>query len=161
MAEKDSSGHPSASQEPDRTPAESSKDVAEAKVDAFAKALTHNIAELLNLKETEARESVARGVARVFMDSRAKEIQAAVAADRAKEGRKDPEALDQALQDAMTALGQCQSLFTGITLMLNTGNGEPISLSMMGEDLADAACAAADKATHEAGREIVEEADHA
>ena len=63
----------------------------------------------------------------------------------------DPERPVDAMQQAMIALANCEALFIGIGLMLDSGQGEPISLAIMGQNLACAAHAAADKASIAAG----------
>jgi hypothetical protein len=62
-----------------------------------------------------------------------------------------PERPADALQKAMIALANCEALFIGIRLMLDSGQGEPISLAIMGQSLACAAHTAADEASIAAG----------
>ncbi len=115
--------------------------------DAFAKSLAANVKELIEAGAEAKREEIARNLTRTLLNAQQGRIREAVEADRAQAGRKDAEALDEALHEAMNALGNCEALFTGITHMLNTGDGEPMSLSIMGQDVADAAHAKADNAS--------------
>lgn len=130
--------------------------------DGFARSLAANVKELIEAGAEAKREEIARNITRIVMEGQQERIKRAIDQDRAEAGRKDPEGLEQALQDAMSALAQCEALFTGITHMLNTGDGEPISLSMIGADLADAAHAKADQAGIDAAdQRDTSEADHA
>ena len=121
--------------------------------DDFAKSLAANVKGLIEAGAEAKREEIARNITRILLDGEQKRIQEAVDADRARCGREDPEALNQALCDAMDALGKCEALFTGITHMLNTGEGEPMSLSMMGQEMADEAHAKADQASIDAANQ--------
>ena len=148
-ATKKSSGRSSANQQQAAGKARSVVPAATSEIDGvddFAKSLTSTIAQLIELKDNESRESIARNVTRSLMEGQAARISVAVEEDRAKAARSNPDSLELALTGTMEALTKVQALFEAIEGMIRDEAGDPTTLAQIGLQVAGEAHEAAQRA---------------